>query len=79
MGEKTGWMYIEIPVDIATKLNPDCKKSFRVKGKLDSYPVEKVALLPMGKGNFIMPFNAQMRKATGKRNGAYAECFFRSG
>jgi hypothetical protein len=70
MGEKTRWMYIEIPAKIAAKIKPDTKKSFRVKGKLDNYLIEKVALLPMGKGNFIMPFNAQMRKGTGKRNGS---------
>ncbi len=70
MGEKTGWMYIEIPADLASKLKPGCKKSFRVKGKLDNYPIEKTALLPMGQGTFIIPFNAQMRKGTGKRDGA---------
>jgi mRNA-degrading endonuclease RelE of RelBE toxin-antitoxin system len=70
MGEKTRWMYIEIPADIAQKINPGCKKSYRVKGKLDNYSFEKVALLPMGEGTFIIPFNAQMRKATGKKNGA---------
>lgn len=70
MGEKTRWMYIEIPAKIAEKLNPGCKKSYRVKGKLDNYPIEKVALLPMGEGSFIIPFNAQMRKGTGKRDGA---------
>jgi len=31
-GEKTGWTYIEIPVDIAEKLKPGSKKSFRVLG-----------------------------------------------
>ena len=68
-GEKTGWTYIKIPSEIAQKIKPDNKKSFRVKGKLDNYSIEKVALLPMGEGNFIMPFNAMMRKKTGKRQG----------
>ncbi len=70
MGEKTGWMYIEIPGDVAEKINPGVKKSFRVKGKFDDYKIEKVALMPMGNGTFIIPFNAQMRKGTGKKNGA---------
>jgi hypothetical protein len=70
MGEKTRWMYIEIPADIAEQINPGVKKGYRVKGKLDNYKIEKVALLPMGKGTFIIPFNAQMRKGTGKQNGA---------
>lgn len=69
-GEKTGWTYIEIPADIAQKIKPGNKKSFRVKGKLDSYPIKKVALLPMGGGKFIMALNAGMRKGIGKKKGA---------
>lgn len=69
-GEKTGWTYIEIPANIAGKLKPGNKKSFRVKGLLDEFPIEQVALMPMGDGDFIMPFNATMRKGTGKRQGA---------
>lgn len=40
-----------------------------MKGKLDSYAIKQVALLPMGEGAFIIPFNADMRKGTGKRHG----------
>jgi len=69
MGEKTGWTYIEIPAGLAQKLKPGNKKSFRVKGKLDGFPVEKTALLPMGEGKFILPLNAAMRKGTGKKEG----------
>jgi len=69
-GEKTGWSYIEVPVDIAQKLKPGNKKEFKVKGKLDRHRIQRVSLLPMGGGKFIMPINAQLRKATGKRKGA---------
>lgn len=69
-GEKTGWTYIEIPVDIAQQLKPGTKQSFRVKGKLDRHPVEGISLMPMGGGNFIMTLNAELRKAIGKRRGA---------
>ncbi len=69
-GEKTGWTYFVIPAELAQQLKPGSKKSFRVKGKLDSYAIKQVALLPMGEGDFIMPLNAAMRKATGKRKGA---------
>jgi len=69
-GEKTGWTYIEIPVDIAEKLKPGSKKSFRVKGKLDEFKISGVSLLPMGGGSFIMPINATMRKGIGKKHGA---------
>lgn len=69
-GEKTGWTYIEIPIEITLELNPDIKKSFRVKGKLDNYVYEGISLLPMGGGSFIMPLNAAIRKGTRKRKGA---------
>lgn len=69
-GEKTGWTYFEIPADIADRLKPGNKKSFRVKGKLDNHRIAGVALLPMGGGVFIMPLNGTMRKNIGKRHGA---------
>lgn len=70
MGEKTGWTYIEVPADLAQQLKPGNKKSFRVKGLLDQYPIAGVALIPMGEGNFIMSLNAEIRKGIGKRKGA---------
>lgn len=69
-GEKTGWSYIEIDVDQAEELMPGNKKAFRVKGKLDKYAYKAVSLLPMGEGYFIMPLNADMRKAIRKSAGA---------
>lgn len=69
-GEKTGWSYIEVPADLAQKLKKNNKRSFRVKGKLDSYPIKGIALLPMGGGSFIMALNAEMQKAIGKKKGA---------
>ncbi|TMI80840.1 MAG: DUF1905 domain-containing protein [Bacteroidetes bacterium] len=69
-GEKTGWHYIEIPADLAQKLKPGNKKSFRVKGKLDNYSYHGVALLPMGGGSFIMALNKGMRTGIHKRKGA---------
>lgn len=69
-GEKTGWCYIEVGEELASKLKSGNKKSFRVKGKLDNYKIEKTSLLPMGEGNFIMPINAAMRKALLKTKGA---------
>lgn len=69
-GEKTGWTYIIIPAKIAQQLNPGIKKSFRVKGKLDEFIIEKVALMPMGEGDFIMAVNAAIRKGIRKQKGA---------
>ena len=69
-GEKTGWTYIKIPAATAQQLMPGNKISFRVKGKLDDYSIESVALLPMGEGDFIMAINTGMRKALKKSKGA---------
>ena len=69
-GEKTGWSYIDVPADLAEELKPGVKKSFKVKGKLDAFTISQVSLIPMGDGNFIIPFNAAMRKGTGKKKGA---------
>ena len=70
-GEKTGWTYIEVPLEIAQQLKPNHKKSFRVKGFLDAFAFKQAALLPMGEGDFILPLNAEMRKGFGKRQGAH--------
>src|SRR5688572_24198531 len=68
-GEKTGWSYIEITAAQAHKLRPNYKVSFRIKGRIDNYDFEKVALLPMGDGSFILPINGQIRKAIKKGKG----------
>jgi hypothetical protein len=68
-GEKTGWSYIEINEEIAKKIKPHNRKSFRVKGKLDDYVFKGVAVMPMGDGNFIMALNAATRKAIHKNKG----------
>jgi hypothetical protein len=69
MGEKTGWSYIVISSRQARQLNPGSKVSFRVKGLLDHHPIQKAALIPMGEGNFILPINATLRRATRKKAG----------
>lgn len=69
-GDKTGWTYIIVPAELAQKLIPGNKKTFRVKGLLDDYKCEGVALMPVGGGDFIMPLNATMRKGIRKSKGA---------
>jgi hypothetical protein len=68
-GEKTGWTYIEIPVDMAEQINPSIRVSYRVKGILDKIKINQVTILPMGEGNFIMPLNADIRKKLKKSKG----------
>lgn len=69
-GEKTGWTYIVIPVDVAQKLQPGNRRGFRTKGKLDNYKFSGKSLIPMGKGEFILTIDKDIRKAIGKRAGA---------
>lgn len=66
--DKTGWTYIFLDAATICQLT-DEKRSFKVCGKLDDYPIQQVTLLPVGNGDFILPFNAGMRKATGKKEG----------
>ena len=72
-GEKTGWTYIQISPEQAAKINPGVKTSFRVKGRLDDYPIEKIAIMPMGDGSFIMPLNTTIRKGIKKQRDAELE------
>lgn len=70
-GDKTRWTYIEIPTDVTDELNPGRRTTFRVKGKLDTYFIQQIALLPLkredGSGTgFMMPINATMRRGLGK-------------
>ncbi len=69
-GEKTGWTYILIPQVLAEQLKPGMRQSFRVKGKLDELPVEHLALIPMGEGDFIIPLKADLRRKLRKQKGA---------
>lgn len=68
-GEKTGWTYFMIRAEQTKKINPGVKTSFRVKGKLDNFPIKGIAIIPMGEGDFIMPVNAEMRKGIKKQKG----------
>lgn len=67
--EKQGWSFIIINKTISNKLNPGVRKGFRVKGKLDNYDIKQTSLLPVSGDRFMLPINARMRKATGKKAG----------
>lgn len=67
--DKLGWSFIIISKTLSEKLNPGVRKGFRVKGKLDSFPIRQTALLPVNGGRFMLPFNAKLRKGTGKKAG----------
>jgi hypothetical protein len=73
--EKYGWTVVPITAKIAQQLKPNNKKTFRVKGKLDDYEINGIAVLPMGNGEFIISVNATIRKAIKKIHGAKVEVF----
>ena len=72
-GEKTGWSYVAVSNELANVLKAGNRASFRVTGKIDNYAVEKIAVMPMGDGSFIIPLNATIRKAIRKQVGAEVE------
>jgi hypothetical protein len=69
-GEKTGWTYVLIPQGLAEQLKPGMRQSFRVIGSLDEVPVEHLALIPMGEGDFIIPLKTDLRRKLRKQKGA---------
>jgi len=75
MGQKTGWSYVFLPAALANEIKADCKKSFRVKGKIDSIEVSGIATIPMGEGDFIIALKAELRKKLGKEEGASVELY----
>src|SRR5687768_179572 len=68
-GDKTGWTYILVSKEIAEKIKPGVRRSFRVKGAIDKHPIAGVSMIPYGGGDFIIPVNGEMRKGIGKRKG----------
>ncbi len=75
MGEKTGWSYVFIPEALANEIKAGCKKSFRVKGKIDELEVSGLATIPMGEGDFIIALNGPLRKKLRKEAGTAIELF----
>ena len=69
-GEKTGWTYITVPQNIGEKIKPGTKRSYKVKGFIDRHPINKMAMIPLGGGDFIVALNASIRKAINKEKGA---------
>lgn len=67
--DRTGWTYIVVPADVAESLKPGVKKAFRVKGTLDVCAIERVSLMPMGNGDFLLALNATIRKCLRKQKG----------
>lgn len=72
-GSNTGWTYLEISLDVAGKLNPNNRKAFRIRGRIDQYFFKTKTLLPYKEGNYLFALNAEMRKGINKPQGAEVE------
>jgi hypothetical protein len=75
-GEKTGWTYVDIPSDILKKLKLSSKQNFRIKGVMDDVKFERLAVYPIGEGNYIIAINGELRKKIGKKEGAMVSVKF---
>jgi hypothetical protein len=73
MGEKTGWSFVFIPAALSNQIKPDCRKSYRVKGRIDLMEVRGLATVPVGEGDFIIALKASLRKQLRKEEGAVVE------
>jgi len=68
-GEKSGWSYIEIPKDLADKIKPNYRSTYRVKGKIDQEEIYGMALTPIGEGHFILALKTSLRRQLKKEEG----------
>lgn len=75
-GEKTGWFFVEIPLDIVSELKLKARKGFRIKGLIDDIKFEKLSTYPTGEGGYIIAINADLRKKLGKKEGAMVSIQF---
>lgn len=73
-GEKTGWTYISLSKELSSKIKPNNKKSFRVKGKMDATSVKGLAVLPVGGNEFIISLNEVLRAKLRKKVGDVVAC-----
>jgi len=73
LGEKTGWSYVYIPKALANGIKAGCRKSFRVKGRIDQVEISGMATVPMGEGDFILALKATLRKKLKKEAGAMVD------
>ncbi|NOT36661.1 MAG: DUF1905 domain-containing protein [Saprospiraceae bacterium] len=73
-GEKTGWTYIEIENELSEQLIPKRKTSYRVLLEIKGFEKTlELTTLPMGEGNFIIPFKVELLKKLRKKAGEKLE------
>jgi hypothetical protein len=75
-GEKTGWTFIDIPLDVVKKLKLTSRREFRIKGVMDDVKFERMACYPVKDGTFIIALNAEFRKKLGKKEGGQVSIKF---
>lgn len=71
MPGKGGWTYIVI-----TEIPKEKRAQFgmlKVSGKIDSYELKDINLMPMKNGHLFLPVKAEIRKVIGKQEGDWAQ------
>jgi hypothetical protein len=68
--EKTGWTYVDMPMDVILRLKLKSRREFRIKGMMDDVKFERLTCYPSKEGHFIIAINAELRKKLGKKEGA---------
>ena len=68
--EKTGWTFVDMPINIVLKLKLKTRREFRIKGTMDDVKFERLVCYPSREGHFIIAINAELRKKLGKKEGA---------
>ena len=67
MEGKGGWTYVVIPAEMK---NPDVPFGWlKVTGRIDSYDLGQLRLMPVKGGGLFLPVKAAIRKAIGKEAG----------
>lgn len=68
---KGGWTYAAIPEIVQDKNAPF--GWVRVKGLIDTIPIQQYHLMPMGNGQLFLPVKAEIRKKLGKQAGDFVQ------
>jgi hypothetical protein len=68
-GEKTSWTFVDMPIDVLSKLKLKNRREFRIKGSIDDVKIQRLACYPIKNGTYIIALNAELRKKLQKKDG----------
>ncbi|MBK9285468.1 MAG: DUF1905 domain-containing protein [Sphingobacteriaceae bacterium] len=68
-GDKTGWTFVEMPLDIISQLKLKNRREFKIKGWIDDAQIKRLVCYPVKNGTYIIALNAEVRKKIKKSEG----------